>query len=200
MADTGAPWNIPYVTPTDNPRVFPAADEAQALAIAAGLDVAGGLVAVYSALKTDTQSTSLATGAVADVTGLAVTFTPESDDSTFLILWTLNGSFGGPFEEASLGGRVLRDTTVVGGGTPAGNRPSIGSAQRVESASAATQRTTISGMFVDAPATDLSITYKVQIYNTAINTNSMHVNRTAADGNLVGQGRASSSLIVMELR
>jgi hypothetical protein len=27
MADTGAPLNIPFVTPTDNPRVYPASSE-----------------------------------------------------------------------------------------------------------------------------------------------------------------------------
>jgi hypothetical protein len=40
MPDTGAPWNIPYVEPADLVRDYPAADEAQALAIAAGLSSA----------------------------------------------------------------------------------------------------------------------------------------------------------------
>lgn len=41
MADTGAPWNIPYIEPSDIVRDYPAADEAQALAIAAALSGAG---------------------------------------------------------------------------------------------------------------------------------------------------------------
>ena len=40
MADTGAPHFIPYVEPTDLVREYPAADEAQALAGAAGLTAA----------------------------------------------------------------------------------------------------------------------------------------------------------------
>ena len=40
MADTGAPWNIPYVEPSDLVRDYPAADEAQANAIAAALSAA----------------------------------------------------------------------------------------------------------------------------------------------------------------
>lgn len=41
MADTGAPWNIPYVEPADLVRNYPAANELMADAIAAGLSAAG---------------------------------------------------------------------------------------------------------------------------------------------------------------
>jgi len=86
MPDTGAPWNIPYVAPTDNPRVYPAADEAQALAIAAGLSAA--LIKVSQVQTTTNFSTSSTTNV--DLTGVTVTVTPSAATSRFLLMFTAN--------------------------------------------------------------------------------------------------------------
>jgi hypothetical protein len=84
--NTGAPWNIPYVEPSDLVRDYPAADEAQALAIAAGLDAASVVVAV-SQVMTVTNFTTASTGG-ADLTDVEVTVTPAAATNRFLMMFT----------------------------------------------------------------------------------------------------------------
>jgi len=89
MPDTGAPWNIPFVAPTDNPRLFPAADEAQALAIAAGLSAAGYVKQVVFATDSTNRTTTSASLVSATI---SVTITPELDDSEIIVIWTGSSS------------------------------------------------------------------------------------------------------------
>jgi hypothetical protein len=66
MPDTGAPWNLPYPSPTDLVRDAPQAFEDLAVATAAGLDDAGseGIGPnVVMAQKTDTQTSSVSNNA-----------------------------------------------------------------------------------------------------------------------------------------
>jgi hypothetical protein len=86
MPDTGAPWNIPYVEPADLVRDYPAADEAQALAIAGGLSKA--LIKVSQVQTTTNFSTSSSTNV--DLTGVTVTVTPSAATSRFLLMFTAN--------------------------------------------------------------------------------------------------------------
>jgi hypothetical protein len=83
MPDTGAPFNIPYVSPTSLVRDYPAADEAQALAIASGLTSAlqlvGGAAVPIPATSTTVTSTT--------VIGSAVTYTPVFSDSVLVVTW-----------------------------------------------------------------------------------------------------------------
>ena len=88
MGNTGAPWNIPYVEPTDLVRDYPAADEAQALAVAAGLNEALGLVAVRQVvLATDTTNRSTTSGTYQDA-GISVSITPKSATSSIYIIYS----------------------------------------------------------------------------------------------------------------
>ena len=85
MPDTGAPWNIPYVDDSDLVRDFPTADEAQALAIAAGLTSA----AAIKQFKFATDSTARTTSSTSFVSGtIELAFTPTAANSLLEVRWT----------------------------------------------------------------------------------------------------------------
>jgi hypothetical protein len=95
MPDTGAPWNIPYVDPTDLVRDYPQASEDLADAIALGLSAAGnpGIGSnVVQTVKTDTFTTS--STSFTPITGLTATITPTSATSKILIIADLKISGG----------------------------------------------------------------------------------------------------------
>ena len=151
MPDTGAPWNIPYVAPADLIRDYPVADEAQALAIAAGLDEA--IIAlgpnVAHALKTTSFSTTSAT--FVDVTDLEVTITPSLTSSKVLVI----ANIGILSSDQNAAGyvssvRVVRDSTVIS--TFGGH-----------SADSTRQSNSPSIVVLDAPNTTSPVTYKVQL-------------------------------------
>jgi hypothetical protein len=109
MPDTGAPWNIPYVAPTDNPRVYPAADEAAALAVAAGL-TAAGVVKQVKQVITETDFTTTSTTFV-DLTGVSVTITP-SDPANRILMEFVCSSQNGAGSQSNIF-RFRRDTTNI---------------------------------------------------------------------------------------
>ena len=90
MADTGAPWNIPFVEPTDLVRDYPAADEAQALAVAAGLTAAGN-AGIGSNVVQSVLTTSITTSASSpvDVSELDTSITLSSSDSKVLVILSI---------------------------------------------------------------------------------------------------------------
>ena len=192
MPDTGAPWNIPYVAPTDNPRVYPAADEAQALAIAAGLDEATIALGpnVVQTVKTDTFSASVGAGAATDVTGLSVSITPTSATSKVLVMWDLSA-----FAPA-VGWSVLlkRAGTGISVGDAASGLLSV---TAFGSVNATNTRETGSGagMVLDSPGTASSVTYQLAIANPANASQTLLVNRNSTDDRV----RAASRITVIEV-
>ena len=84
MADTGAPWNIPFVEPTDLVRDYPAADEAQALAVAAGLTAAavGKVLQVVTATDSVDRTTSSSSFVSAN---LSASLTPSASGNLVIV-------------------------------------------------------------------------------------------------------------------
>ena len=109
MPDTGAPWNIPYVAPTDNPRVYPAADEAQALAVAAGLTDASRIKQVKQVITTANFTTSSTT--MVDLTGVTVSLTPQNAANRVMLLFSVN--FSSNNNNADCLYRYSRDSTLL---------------------------------------------------------------------------------------
>jgi hypothetical protein len=196
MPDTGAPWNIPYVDDSDLVRDFPTADEAQALAIAAGLDDAYVIAQVAQTVKTDTFSTTSVS--YVDVTGLAATITPSRATSKVLIIahvsqgdWS-QGSFiqivGGNADSYvgdAATSRVRAAGWVYGGGAADGNQ--VNAPSQVIA-------------YLDSPATTSPVTYKVQL-RAGVNTTGVaaYINRSHADSNSAAFGRLPSSLTLIEV-
>jgi len=199
MADTGAPWNIPFVTPTDNPRVFPAADEAQALAIAAGLDAAGGLVEVKTAILTTTQSNSTAAAGNFTITGLSITH-EVADPANRLIILASVGVAASTAQEGNVGIAVYQDGTAIGVGTSTGsNRVPVMAGGSVSGATGNFVVTMPSGHFVHTPGAGSKV-YTLRALNNRNATQTIYINRAEADLDQQFFTRGISSLTIMEVK
>ena len=195
MADTGAPWNIPYVEPTANPRVYPAADEAQALAIAAGLSAAGnaGIGSnVVQTVKTDTFTTN--STSFAAVTGLSVTITPTTDTSKILIVAQIAYGYQTASESHGLF-KVTRAGTDIYIGNAVGSRPRV-IFGGFSTASGVLNSDSI--VFLDSPEVSTATTYQLEA-RAGFATGLVLINRTQSDFNSANGPRGASSITVIEV-
>ena len=199
MPDTGAPWNIPYLEPTDNPRVYPAASEDLAEAIADGLDAAGGLVAVKHALFTGTQSNSTAAGANFAVTDLTITH-EVADAANRLIISAFVGAMANSLGEGQVGIAIHDGTGLIAIGDADGTRTRVTSGSE-NTAFGGGNNTVVSPAitFVHTPGAG-SKTYTVRAINIDSATLTVHVNRSNVDSNAANMVRAASSLVIQEVK
>ena len=158
----------------------------------------GSVLQVQSTTLATIWSSSVASGASADVTGLSASITPKSTSSKVLVTVNMNGMVDvagsyRPFFAAQL----KRGATLVGGGNTAGSRVSI-NASGGYSASPDVNAN-ISFSFMDSPATTSATTYQVAGWNPFAGTYNLTVNQFAADGNSATTGRPSSTITVMEI-
>jgi hypothetical protein len=196
VADTGLPWELPYPLPTD--LVRDGADDIKALAEATadGLDAAGGLVAVKHALFTTQESLSIASGADEAITALKITHAVADDANRVILSYVVHGIRGTNI--ATLYSRLKADTTVIGAGTPDGNRPGLNSFLfATNDAQGATLNT---AQVVHTPGDTSSVDYQVFLFNAAGSTQTYHVNRTGDNSNLLSNPVLASSLILMEVK
>jgi hypothetical protein len=193
MPDTGAPWNIPYVAPTDNPRVYPAADEAQALAIAAGLTTASVIRQVVQTVKTDTFSTTSTSNVT--ITGLEVTITPAANTHKVLLIATVNASDVSSGTSVSFQLAGGNATSFVG--DAAGSRIRAAAGYDIQSIGGndIMQRTFV---YLDSPATTSATTYAVQIRTNTAGTVQVNRSRTDSDGSRYL--RTASSITAIEVQ
>jgi hypothetical protein len=155
----------------------------------------GSVLQVVSTTKVDTFSVSDVNTFV-DITGLSVNITPLSSSSKILVIVHV-GSFGnnaGTARTASF--RIVRNSTVVGAGTPEGSR--LGASFRDFIDSDANHARNGSFAHVDSPSATSEITYKVQTNNQG---NTLFINRTGSDDNngLAWGTRCASSITLMEI-
>jgi hypothetical protein len=190
MADTGAPWNIPYVEPADLVRDYPTADEAQALAIAAGLTAAGVIKQVVQTVKTDVFSMSSDT--FADVTGLDVTITPATNTNKVLLLVAVSAS--STFGTTSGDWRLMRGSTAIGIGDAAGSRTRT----TVAFNDSFEVSPSLAAIFLDTPNSAAATTYKVQIRRNRT-SGSAFVNRSSPDTDASLISRSISSITAIEV-
>jgi hypothetical protein len=200
MPDTGAPWNIPYVAPTDVVRDYPTADEAQALAIAAGLTAAGvgiGTNAVQ-AVRSDAATISLAAGAESASNEIEVTITPSSATSKVLLIAHVHITSPGETVTGDTSANITlyRSSTAVGIGAAAGSRKRVTAA----AAGGQTRGASVASMtFLDSPATDLAVTYGVRFSHNSTVTRSLTLNRTLTDTDNDTFSRYISTLTAIEV-
>jgi hypothetical protein len=199
MPDTGPPWNIPYVEPTDNPRVYPQASEDLADAIADGLDAAGGLVAVKHVLKTDTFSASLSAGANTTVTGLSITHT-LADASNKLIINAYFGAVANTNGDAGVGLAIADGSTLIGVGDAASSRTSAGAGGVYWPSTPNNAVGVPSVVFVYEPGDAVSHTYTVRAVNLVTDTRTVLINRSQVDTDAAGLPRTASALVIQEVK
>jgi hypothetical protein len=198
MPDTGAPWNIPYVAPSDLVRDYPSDSEDLADAIADGLDAAGGLVAVKHALFTGVQTNSTAAGANFAVTDLSITHT-LADAANKLIISAYFGVAANANGFGNVAIAVADDGTLIGIGNADGDRTRVGAGGRT---GAPTTFVTLnpSVTFVYEPDDTASHTYTVRAINIDDQTRTLYINR--ADGDIDDERgpRASSGFVIQEVK
>jgi hypothetical protein len=199
MPDTGAPWNIPYVDPTDLVRDYPQASEDLAEAIADGLDAAGGLVAVKHALFTGTQTNSTAGGDNFAVDDLSITHT-LADASNKLIISAYFGVAANSDERGDVGIAVADGVTLIGIGDADGNRTRVGAGARTVQAKSVRQVTMPSMTFVHEPGDTAEHTFTVRAINTRDSTLTLYINRSVIDDNSITSPRASSGFVIQEVK
>ena len=200
MPDTGAPWTIPYVAPSDLVRDYPSDSEDLADAIALALDAAGnpGIGSnVVSVTKTDTFSASVGIGATTAITGLTVNFTPTSASSKVLVVGYVTTASSKQSTARSVNVIVKRDSTAVGVGAADGNRTQVTTGS-IQTITVGVQNSTFA--FIDSPATTSEVTYSVDIHNGDLDgTTTLYVNRTSTDTNAAAYPRAASSITAIEV-
>jgi hypothetical protein len=201
MADTGAPWNIPYAEPSDLVRDWPALSEDVAEAVADGLSAAGGLVAVKHVLKTDTfVSGSVAAGANVAVTGLSIAHTLANAANKLIVTAWFGTAATGSIDRAC-GIAVADDGTVFGVGDAASTRPLVGAGFLANGADNSGAQTSLSVTYLYAPGDTNSHTYTVRAVNIADDAQTLYVNRVLNDTTNVGRRqRSASSLVIQEVK
>ena len=153
--------------------------------------VGGKVLQVVSTTKTDTFTTSSAS--MTDVTGLSVSITPSSASNKILVLLSL--TISGQDGVSGAGYQLVRGSTAICIGDAAGSRIRISGG--IGYLGNTNVYTTISGSFLDSPATTSATTYKVQV-GKGMN---VFINRTEAntDGTEVYQARTASTITLMEI-
>jgi hypothetical protein len=155
---------------------------------------AGSILQVVTGVKTDTQSSSVATGATAAIIGLFASITPRATSSKVLVMYDISGSAGGTGYSIilerngtpiSLGAADGSRTQVTSGGNP-----NLGSPRPL---------TVSSAMVLDSPNTTSPILYEFYIQNSSGSTQSLFVNRSVDDNNNSSGGRAASRVTLMEV-
>jgi len=199
MPDTGAPWNIPYVESTDLVSDWPTDSLALANAIDAGLDAAGGLVAVKHALFTGTQSASVTAGSNVAVTDLSITHT-LADAGNKLIVSAYLGTVATSLQRAEAVLLVFDGSTSIGAGDVDGSRFSGISGGRASPTGDNRQTQSLSGMFVYSPGDTNAHTYTVRVGNLQVATQTLWINRNENDSNAIVEPRASSALVIQEVK
>jgi hypothetical protein len=198
MADTGAPWNLPYPLSTDLVR-----DGAQAIEDLAE-DVADALTKAYTgigtnvvqAVKTDTFATTSDTFTTVD--GLSATITPTADTSKVLVICQLTHNLGN--SEGYGAFKVVRGSTDIYRGNAAGSRvQAVWGGGTYNLPSEGLRFATISGsiVFLDSPGVNTATTYNVQIRRTTNGT--ARINRSDNDIDSASSTRGASSITLIEV-
>jgi hypothetical protein len=197
MADTGAPWNIPYVEPGDLVRDYPAASLALGTAIAAGLSAAvnpGIGSNVVQTVKTDTFTTT--STSYTTVTGLTATITPSSATSKIVVIAQVTHGLAG--SATGYGHfRIAGGNTSGYIGDAASNRVRNVFGGSVDVNLQASMPTGVM-VFVDSPSSASPVTYSVEARQASAGT--VFVNRSFGDADNAFNGRGASSITVIEVK
>jgi hypothetical protein len=151
----------------------------------------GHVLQVVSVTKVDPFITT--STAFIDVTGLTASITPTSTSSKILVLSKVAANTR---SLALVDIRLLRDATVIGGGTAAGNKPSASASSYSGTTSGTLTTSELSVNFLDSPASVASQTYKIQ---TRVQTGTLGINTSADDSDVAVVARTSSTITLMEI-
>jgi hypothetical protein len=192
MPDTGAPWNLPYPAPTDLVRDGAQNFEDLADAVALGLTAAN--VGIGTNVVSATLNTPFTMSSTTFADLLSVTITPSSATSKVLLIAHLTGH--GQAGTTQIYARFVQNSTVISVGGAEGTRTRATTNFGFDASNTAVQQSA-SAAFLDSPATDLAVTYKVQVAASA--SGSIFINRTQGNADTPTQSRTVSSLTAIEV-
>jgi hypothetical protein len=182
------------------PTTLPASFSSGAVLTAAQMNNLRGafrVLQVVSTVKTDTF-TSTSTS-YTDITGLSATITPSATSSKILIMAQVTGSISNANSDAYF-------VRLAGGNS--GNFVGDAASLRTRAASASLYAAPAAAWlpyytlqnqiitYLDSPSTTSATTYKVQI---VVPGGTAYINRTGFDADNAYNGRAASSITVMEI-
>lgn len=151
---------------------------------------AGTILQVVEAIKTDTQSGSVASGAVVAVNGLSASITPRATSSKILVHYDINGAIS----STGLSVILKRNSTAISLGAVVGSRTSVTSG-----GFASDQLSNSSAMVLDSPNTTSSISYTLELLNHRDSGATISVNRDNSDSNAARFPRSASRIVLMEV-
>ena len=158
----------------------------------AGVHIAGHVIQVVSATKTDSQANATA-DSFTDITGLSLSITPKFNNSKIMLL--CNISHSSTQNATGISFKVLRNSTALGGSE--GSRTSVsffGSPIASDNNMAGTDSWT----YLDSPNTTSAITYKVQA--TGFNSGqTWYINTNISRNGQIYDDIAMSTLTAMEI-
>jgi hypothetical protein len=191
MADTGAPWNLPYPLDTDLVKDGAQAIEDLAVAVAAVLPSAIGSNVVQT-VKTDTFSTT--SSSFVTITGLTATITPSTNTSKILAIATVSGGMLAVASFSSPLFRIARSGANSPVATSAGSR---GAGTAVGFVTGDRQQVETSMQWLDSPASASPVTYEVQ--TCRINAGTVLIGAGGDDTNNGERTRSTCALLLIEV-
>jgi hypothetical protein len=154
-----------------------------------GFGGGSGILQVVSTTKTDTFT--VASTSMTDITGVSATITPSSTSSKILVLMTLGGV--DVSSDLKVAGDVTRNGTAIGIGDADGSRTRAG---WIALYPALNRAQVPSYNFLDSPASISALTYQARIRS---NLGTVYVNRSANDTNSSADARSVSTITLMEV-
>jgi len=163
----------------------------------AAFKTVGGLVAVESALKTDTFSASVAAGGNVAVTDLSITH-EVSDPANKLIISAFFGNAASTNGRGAVGLAVHDGSGLINVGDSLGSRTEVSAGGITNNASNSFVVTMPAVTFIYTPGSG-SKTYTVRAQNISGTTQTVYINRNQNDSDTSGNQRAVSSLVIQEV-
>jgi len=157
----------------------------------------GGLVAVESALKTDTFTASVSSGSNVAVTDLSITH-EVSDPANKLIISAFFGAAANSANFGNVGIAVDGGSGLLAVGDSAGSRTSVSAGGFIAGTDSPNVVSMPSATCVHTPGSG-SKTYTVRAINLTGTTRTLYINRSANDGDDANKPRAVSSLVIQEV-
>jgi hypothetical protein len=157
---------------------------------------AGSVLQVVSTIKQDTFSMS--GGSFVAITGLSASITPTSTSNKVLVQVSMGRIGPNIGTGATVAFQILRNSTVVGAGTPAGSQIAT-SFVTVSSTNGNYSSGGFAFQFLDSPSSTSSITYSVQILGESSVT--VYINRsyTGGTGSTVYEAASASTITATEI-
>ena len=154
----------------------------------------GGIIQVVQSFKTDTGSSSVAGGALTDHV-LTQSITPKFSTSKILVEFHVMCSSSSTMNR--LGAVITRGGSPVGVADDTGDNKTENTVCIV--ANDVNEPYTLSGKFLDSPATTSAVTYGIKIRTGTSSTITIQFNRQGTESNNIYIMRGTSSLTLSEI-